>query len=36
MKKVYIVKEKTEKTNNISFPNDYYTDKKQQTIINQL
>jgi hypothetical protein len=36
MKKVYIVKEKTEKTNLIAFPDDYYGDTKQQTIINQL
>jgi len=36
MKKVYIDKDTVEKKNNISFPDDYYTDKKQQTIINQL
>tara|TARA_B110001469_G_C9337365_1_gene179168 strand:- start:51 stop:527 length:477 start_codon:yes stop_codon:yes gene_type:complete len=36
MKKVYISKENTLKTNPFLFPDDYYTDKKQQTIINQL
>ena len=36
MKKIYIEKEKVEKKNNITFPDDYYTDKKQQILINQL
>ena len=36
MKKVYIEKEKSEKINETTFPDDYYSDKKQQTIINQL
>ena len=36
MKKIYIEKEKEEKKNNITFPDDYYTEKKQQTLINQL
>jgi hypothetical protein len=36
MKKIYIDKERDEKKNNITFPDDYYTNKKQQTIINQL
>ena len=36
MKKVYIEKEKSEKINETTFPDDYYGDKKQQTIINQL
>ena len=36
MKKVYLDKESVEKKNKESFPDDYYTDKKQQTLVNQL